>query len=145
MDVDNGEEFDGYGARPGQDDIGRLLEDIRTLSADGIERIATAWVERAGRGRHASWLEAERAGLHVIETTRRARDWDEVRNQLLGLTERGVPLIAWRSEHGEVGHSAENALLGAALGLIAGAELDARHRRTLLAPMADALPWLSSR
>jgi hypothetical protein len=54
----------------------------------------------------------------------------------------GTPLLAWRAEHHDVGHEAEDALLGAALALIAQAELDALHREALVHPMAAALPWL---
>jgi len=134
---------DGYGPRLGQPDIDRLLEDARTLSPLGVERAAEGWVKHAGAGAHESWHEAERAALHVLETTLRAPAWDELRNRILGLTENRGALVAWRAEHGEKGHHAEDALLGAALALMAHPELDAAHARTLLAPMAEALPWLS--
>ena len=130
---------DGYGIRPGQTAIDRLLEDCRTLSPAGIERVATGWDRR-----HDPKLfgEAERAALHVIEAENRGPQWDELRNFILGLTERGQPLVAWQAEHGETGHKAEQALLAAALALIAGPRLDAHHRATLVRPMAEALPWL---
>ena len=64
-----------------------------------------------------------------------------LRNQILGLTERGQPLVAWRAEHGPVGHKAEEALLAAALAITAGDALGPQ-RATLLRPMAEALPWL---
>ena len=133
---------DGYGERPGQTDIDRLLEDCRTLSPLGVERVAQGYEAHAGRGSHQSWHEAERAALHVLETTNRAPEWDALRNRLLGLTERGSALVAWRVEHGRVGHDAEDALLGAALALMARPRLDAAHERVLLRPMAEALPWL---
>jgi len=134
---------DGYGPRPGQSDIDRLLEDARTLSPLGVERAAQGWVAHAGTGTHPAWHEAERAALHVLETTLRARAWDELRGRILGLTEARGALIAWRLEHGETGHHAEDALLGAALALMARPELDAAHARVLVKPMAEALPWLS--
>jgi hypothetical protein len=134
---------EGYGPREGQSDIDRLLEDARTLSPLGVERAAQGWVSHAGSGTHAAWHEAEHAALHVIETTLRAMAWDELRNRILGLTENRGSLVAWRLEHGEKGHEAESALLGAALALTAQPQLDAAHRRVLLAPMAEALPWLS--
>ena len=135
---------DGYGARPGQADLDRLLEDARTLSPLGVERAAKGWVDHSGSGTHESWHEAERAALHILETVKPLRSpaWDELRNRILGLTENADALVAWRLEHGENGHNAENALLGAALALMAEPELDTRHRRALLAPMAEALPWL---
>jgi hypothetical protein len=135
---------DGYGPRSGQSDVDRLLEDARTLSPLGIERAAQGWTKHAGDGNHPAWHEAERAALHVIETTLRAMPWDALRNRILGLTEKpGSSLVAWRQEHGEVGHHAEDALLGAALALLARPELDAAHSRVLLAPMGEALPWLT--
>lgn len=136
---------DGYGARPGQDHIDRLLEDARTLSPLGVERAAQGWVEHAGKGAHPAWHEAERAALHALETAKplRSPEWDELRNRILGLTESRSALVAWKVEHGETGHHAEDALLGAALALLAGASLDAEHHRVLTAPMAEALPWLS--
>jgi len=120
--------------------VERLAEDCRTLGPSGIERIAGGW-ERRAPDRYA---EAERAALRIIETTGRGIAWDELRNRLLGLTERGTPLVAWRAEHGDVGHRAEQALLGAALALLAQPELDAHHAETLVGPMAAALPWLLS-
>lgn len=133
---------DGYGARPGQSDVDRLLEDCRTLGESSIERIAGGWSDDAAAGRHAAWIEAERAALHVLEQKNRVRNWDDLRNRILDLTERHAALEAWRDEHGEVAHRAEDALLGAALALSARPELDARHERILLGPMSAALPWL---
>jgi hypothetical protein len=130
---------EGYGRRQGQTSMDRLLEDIRTLSPAGIERISNGWDRR---GRERSFDEAERAALHAIEAEDRGTEWDELRNQLLGLTERGQPMVAWRQEHGDIGHKAENALLAAALALTAGAALDAHHAETLVRPMAEGLPWL---
>jgi len=134
-------DVEGYGQRPGQTPIERLLEDSRTLSPAGVERVAAGWDHFAG-GMHERYHAAERAALHIVEATGRTEEWDELRNELLGLTERGTPLVAWRVEHGEIGHKAETALLGAALALAASPELDAEHRETLLRPMSEALPWL---
>lgn len=134
---------DGYGPRPGQDNVERLLEDARTLSPLGVERAAEGWRKHAGAGAHPQWHEAEQAALHVLESTHRAPQWDELRNRILGLTEQRNALVAWRAEHGETGHHAESALLGAALALTAHHDLDRGHARTLLAPMAEALPWLT--
>jgi hypothetical protein len=133
---------DGYGNRPGQTAIERLLEDSRTLSPLGVERVASGWEHHAGSGTHDDYRKAERAALHVLETSGRARQWDELRNQLLGLTERPGAMVSWRVEHGNVGHKAEDALLGAALALLAGSDLDQPHHEALVRPMAEALPWL---
>jgi hypothetical protein len=134
---------DGYGVRPGQKPLDRLLEDCRTLSPLGVERAAEGWVRQADRGNRPAWHAAEKAALHLLESQNRAPEWDELRNRVLGLTERAGALIAWRMEHGDTGHMAENALLGSALALLAGDQLDGAHRRALVAPMAQALPWLT--
>lgn len=150
------QDSDGYGARAGQPDIDRLLEDCRTMSPSSIERIARSWVatdapgwaegvsdhNEASSSQHAAWHHAERAALHVLETTNRAPAWDELRNRILDLTEHHDSLLSWREEHGEIGHRAEDALLGAALALSGRPELDAGHQRTLLTPISAALPWV---
>jgi hypothetical protein len=133
---------DGYGAREGQTPLDRLLEDCRTLSPAGIERIARGWAVLAEGELHPAYVAAERAAMKVLEDSGRGAQWDELRNRLLGLTERGTPMIAWRVEHGDAGHRAERALLGAALALVAGPDLDRHHREVLLRPLAEALPWL---
>lgn len=132
------EDADGYGPRPGQSEIDRLLEDCRTLSPAGIERVAGGW------DRHSNGVlrEAETQALCALDAEGRRQEWDELRKRLLGLTETGEPLVAWRFEHGPVGHKAEEALIAAALALSAGDTLDLKHRTALLRPMAEALPWL---
>lgn len=149
-------EIDGYGQRPNQSDIDRLLEDCRTLSASGIERIAQSWMENEApgsaeqtgdthelsSGEHTQWVVAEREALHVLEQTNRAGEWDTLRNRILDLTERHDAMVSWREEHGDVGHRAEDALLGAALALCAGNELDSDYLKALVIPMSAALPWL---
>ncbi len=135
-------DLDGYGVREGQTPIDRLLEDCRTLSPAGIERIARGWDVLAEGELHAAYVAAERAAIRLLEQSSRGQEWDGMRNLLLGLTERGTPMIAWRVEHGETGHRAERALLGTALALVAGPDLERQHRETLLRPTAEALPWL---
>ncbi len=130
---------DGYGERSGQSTVERLLEDARTLSPLGIERVAAGWARRGG---DSAFHEAEAAALHAVETGGSTQEWDALRNRVLGLTERGTPLVSWRAEHGAIGHSAEDALLAAALALVAGAGLDPAHSASLRRPMAEALPWL---
>jgi hypothetical protein len=131
---------DGYGRRPNQPAVERLVEDCRTLGPAGIERIAAAWDRRSPD----RYKDAEREALHLVESKGRTAAWDELRNRLLGLTESGVALVAWRAEHGDVGHKAEDALLGAALALVAFPDLDFRHYETLVAALASSLPWLLS-
>jgi hypothetical protein len=133
---------DGYGVREGQTALERLLEDCRTLSPAGIERIAQGWARFAGGEHHAAYHAAERAALRLLEQQDRTPQWDEVRDRLLGLTERGDALVSWRQEHGDTGHQAEDALLGAALALLAGPDLHRPDREALVRPMAEGLPWL---
>jgi hypothetical protein len=135
------QDTDGYGARSSDSDIDRLIEDCRTLSPSGVERIADGWKQDAA-ARHDAWHHAERAALHVLETTNRVGRWDELRNRILDLTEHHDALVAWRAEHDDVAHRAEDALLGAALALLARPELDARDEQILLRPLGGTLPWV---
>ncbi|MBV9524787.1 MAG: hypothetical protein JOZ46_03100, partial [Candidatus Dormibacteraeota bacterium] len=73
---------DGYGRRPGQTDIDRLLEDSRTLSPAGIERAAQGWDPSQEAGIHRAEAEA----LRLLERSDRGGEWDELRNRILGLT-----------------------------------------------------------
>ena len=133
------DDVEGYGPRPDQSETSRLLEDARTLSPAGIERAANGW----DRGRNeAAFRDAEERALEVIERAGHRSQWDNLRNEILGLTERGQSLVAWKQEHGEVGHKAERALLAAALAVSAGDDLDPDHADLLRSPMAEALPWL---
>ncbi|MDQ6846373.1 MAG: hypothetical protein M3019_02130 [Candidatus Dormibacteraeota bacterium] len=90
------------------------------------------------------WHSAESAALRVLERTNRAAAWDVLHKRILDLTENHEALVSWRQEHGEIGHRAEDALLGAALALTARPELDPRDERTLLGPLSAALPWLTA-
>lgn len=130
---------DGYGPRPGQSQVDRLLEDSRTLSPLGVERAAEGWGQR---GDEVEFHEAERAALSAVDAAGATPEWRALRERILGLTERGQPLVAWRQEHGDAGHKAENALLAAALALVAGPGLDRETSVRLRRPLSDALPWL---
>ena len=61
---------------------------------------------------------------------------------MLDLTEGRTSLVSWKSEHGDVGHKAERALLGAALAILGRDRLTHEQYTTLAWPMAEALPWL---
>mgnify|MGYP003622941810 CR=1 FL=1 len=133
---------DGYGYSSAEHGIGRLLDDMRTLSAPGLRRIAGGWdaQERAGLdGFHA----AQKAALKALEAEGKAQTWEELRRRVLDLTEGRAAMESWRAEHGEIGHKAERAALGAALALTAFAQLSPKDYATLAAPMAEALPWLA--
>ena len=135
---------DGYGYSSTDHGIERLLDDMRTLSAPGLGRIASGWDahERAGLDRfHA----AQKAALKALETTDKAQTWEELRRRVLDLTEGRAAMESWRAEHGEIGHKAERAALGAALALMAVEQLSPEDYATLAAPMAEALPWLALR
>ena len=61
---------------------------------------------------------------------------------LFGLTEAPGALVSWKARHGQLGHKAETAAFGAALGLFAREHLTPDQYRSLVEPMAEALPWL---
>jgi hypothetical protein len=138
---------DGYGFRPDERTADRLLQDFRTLSPAGIER--AAW----GRDLHVGKSEQNRERFRAAEETAldaiRARghgdSWEAVRAAVYGLTEGDHPVISWEAEHeesDELSRSAQHAAYGAALALVAGDALDGPTRRTLMTPLAEALPWL---
>lgn len=133
---------EGYGYRPDEQGLERLLRDARTLSPAGIERAAWGWDRHEDPAAMQQFREAERASLHVVEQSDRGPAWEDARKRLLDLTEGRTSLVSWKVEHGDVGHKAERALLGAALGLLMRERLDKAHYVILVRPMAEALPWL---
>jgi hypothetical protein len=133
---------DGYGYKADDRGARRLLEDIRTLSPAGIERVAHGW-ELYGLPALADFHAAEKAALHAIETADLGLAWEALHREVLDLTEGRTSLVAWKAEHGELGHHAEAAAVGAALALQAAGNLDRKHAETLLRPMAEGLPWLT--
>ena len=58
------------------------------------------------------------------------------------MTEGRRALASWQYEHGDIGHKAERAAYGAALGIFARDRLKHDQYVTLVRPMAEALPWL---
>src|ERR1700681_504848 len=135
---------EGYGFPEHERTLARLMDEIRVLSPAGVERVAKGWDEHVGTKGLQAFLDAEKAATHAIEQADRGPAWDLVRSSLFGLTESGEALVAWKAEHGDVGHKAERAALAAALGLVAGNLITKDQRATLLRPMAEALPWLHS-
>jgi hypothetical protein len=134
-------EADGYGYKPDEKGPARLLEDLRTFSPIGIERTAAGWDAHAAP-RIDRFREAERTALRALEEARMAPAWDDLRRAILDLTEGRASLVAWRAEHGDTGHRAENATLGAAIGVLARDKIDRKDYETLVRPLAEALPWL---
>jgi hypothetical protein len=134
---------DGYGYRPDEHGISRLLDDLRTLSPSGIERVASGW-EKYGLPHHEAYRGAEATALHAVETAHLTTDWEALQREILDLTEGRSSLVSWKVEHGEKGHHAEAAALGAALALTAAPHLDRNHVEVLTRPMAEALPWLAT-
>jgi len=132
---------EGYGFPEHEHTLARLMDDIRVLSPAGVERVARGWDEHVAIKGHQAFHDAEKAGTHAIEQADRGPAWDLVRSSLFGLTESGEALVSWKAEHGDVGHKAERAAFGAALGLVAGNLVTKEQRATLLRPMAEALPW----
>jgi hypothetical protein len=134
---------DGYGYRADERGPARLLEDLRTFSPSSIERAAHGWESHA-LPHLDRYHEAERAALAAVEGAHLTTDWEELQRSILDLTEGRSSLVSWKVEHGQTGHHAEAAALGAALALHAAGHLDRAHVVTLVRPMAEALPWLPS-
>ncbi len=132
---------EGYGYKREDRGVERLLNDFRTMSPSGIERAAWAW-DRHEATAIAEFHAAEKAALRTIEQAELGLAWEDVRRAILDLTEGRSSLVSWKARHGEVGHKAERAALGAGLALVAAARLDHGHFVTLVRPMAEALPWL---
>jgi hypothetical protein len=135
-------DLDGYGYDPDQRGIDRLLDDLRTVSPAGVERIAWGWDQHDEGDGRALLLAAEKAALRVLEDESRAQPWEDVQRRVLDMTEGRTSLVAWKAEHGDVGHKAERAVLAAALGLGAGDALPDADRRVLVRAAAEAMPWL---
>lgn len=133
---------EGYGYRPDEEGLERLLRDARVLSPAGIERAAWGWDRHEDPAAMQRFRDAERVALRILEQSDRGPAWEEARRQILDLTEGRTSLVSWKAEHGDIGHKAERALLGAALALLSRDKLDKAHYVTLARPMAEALPWL---
>ena len=119
------------------------MDDVRVLSPSGVERVAPGWDQHVGTRGLQAFHDAEKAAIQAIEKADRGAAWDQVRKSLFGLTESGDALVSWKAEHGDVGHKAEQAAFGAALGLVAGNLITKQQAATLTRPLAEALPWLN--
>ncbi len=119
----------------------RLVSDLRVFSAAGVERAAWGWDQHGERQRER-FHSAERTALHAIEQGDRGEQWDDFRKSIFDMTEGGGALVSWQYEHGPVGHKAERAAFGAALGLFARELIPHAEYVALVAAMAEALPWL---
>ena len=106
---------EGYGYRPGEGGLERLLRDARVLSPAGIERAAWGWDRHEDPAAMQRFHDAERVALRALEQTDRGPAWEDARRGILDLTEGRTSLVSWKAEHGDLGHKAERALLGAAL------------------------------
>ena len=126
---------------PSSADLDRLADDLRVFDVNGIERAAWGWDRHEKRGLDA-YHRAEQAALEQIERNDLGPRWDEFRQKLFGLTESAGALVNWKARHGDMGHKAENAAFGAALGLFARGHLPWGQYAALVEPMAEALPWL---
>ena len=135
-------DLDGYGYKPDERGPGRLLEDLRTLSPLGISRAASGWSKHVEEGTPKRFHDAEKKALEALEEANLAPAWEDLRRQILDLTEGRTSLVAWRAEHGDIGHRAENAVLGAALGVLASDHIDRKTYEVLVSAAAEALPWM---
>ncbi len=135
-------DVEGYGYRAEERGVERLLVDLRTLSPAGIERAAWGWDRHEDPQAMERFRDSEKAALRAIERSDLGPAWEKLRQSILDLTEGRSSLVSWKAEHGEVGHKAERAALGAALALVSGDRFEHHHFATLVRPMAEALPWL---
>src|SRR5213080_4041670 len=109
---------EGYGYGSHEEGLERLLTDARVLSPAGIERAAWGWDRHEDPAAMQRFREAERAAIRILEQTDRGPAWEDARKKVLDLTEGRSSLVSWKAEHGDVGHKAERALLGAALAIM---------------------------
>lgn len=133
---------EGYGYRKGEEGLDRLLTDARVLSPAGIERASWGWDRHEDPGLMQRFHDAERTALRALEQSDRSQLWDDARKRILDLTEGRSSLVSWKAEHGDIGHKAERAMLGAALGLLTRDKISHDQYVTLVRPMSEALPWL---
>jgi hypothetical protein len=133
---------EGYGYKCGEEGIDRLLTDARVLSPAGIERAAWGWDRHEDPAAMQRFRDAERLALRALEESDRGPIWEEARRRILDLTEGRASLVSWKTEHGEIGHKAERAMLGAALAALTRERLSHEQYVSLVRPMAEALPWL---
>ena len=129
------------------DDVGergveRLLADVRVMGESGIERAAWGWERHAAGDGQARFQAAEREALRVLQIDDRGPEWDELRRRILELTEGTSSLVSWRAEHGDLGHRAERAVLGAGMALLADEGLSPEDQVALMQPLDEVLPWL---
>lgn len=124
-----------------QNENERLIRELGTFSAAGVERAAWGWDQHTAADLD-TFHDAERAALKAIEKANRGQGWDEFRRSIFDMTEGRKALVAWKYEHGETGHKAERAAYGAALALFARDHITGDQFATLARPMDEALPWL---
>jgi hypothetical protein len=113
-----------------KDDVKRLLEEVRLLGPSGLDRVAEAW-------------RAVAADEDAIRTTaeRRAEDdpeWRDAEAEIFQVA-RGE---AWLSLPQTDRDSAVAAAQDALLAVLERKTLGESRYRTLVHPLAEALPWL---
>src|SRR5256714_15124873 len=130
---------EGYGYGSHEEGSERLRTAAGVLSPASIERAAWGWDRHEDPAAMQRFRDAERAALRMLEQTNRAQPWDDAKKRILDLTEGRTSLVSWKVEHGDVGHKAERALLGAALGILTRDRLGHEHYVTPVRPMSRAL------
>jgi hypothetical protein len=112
------------------DEVKRLLEDLRLLGPAGIERVAAAW-------------RAVAPDEDAIRTAaeRRAEDdpeWREAELEIFQIVRGEAWLSLPQTDRDSAVASAQDALLA----VLERKTLGDKRYRTLVHPMAEALPWL---
>jgi hypothetical protein len=122
-------------------EIERLLSDARVMGPSSIERVAWAW-GRYGEPDMDAINGAEKTALEAIEAAGLGPAWQAAQEDIRAMTEGSHAQVAWRAETPDVERTAEDALLHAALGLIARPYIDYETYRELIKTMSETLPWL---
>ena len=112
------------------DEVKRLLEDLRLLGPSGIERVAEAWRAVAG-DEDAIRTAAERRAEDDPE-------WREAENQVFSIARGESWLSLPQTDRESTVAAAQDALLG----VLERKTLGDQRYRTLVRPLGAALPWL---
>lgn len=122
-------------------DVERLLSDMRVLGPSGIERIAWAWQRYTGP-QLADVDQAEKVARQAIAEDGLEDVWKAAEADIKALTEGHFAQEAWRAESESIDRSAEDAMLHAALALVAKPFISVDVYRILAKTGSEALPWL---
>jgi hypothetical protein len=125
---------------PNSTQVERLLSDARVLGPSGIERIA--WARRHRLLSAGQAEAAENEARRALGSAGLQAAWEAAEADLRGMVEGHYAQQSWQAEDPVVDRTAEDAALNAILALVVRDQLGHEEYRTLVKPMAEALPWL---